>query len=113
MTSRSATALGWVAASAFIVLLVVLGAYLPCPFHAATGLRCPGCGSQRALEALLHGRIGQAWSLNAALFSAPPLIAAHAWVLRARGIQLSFRAFQLPWGLALLMWAVYRNLLGW
>ncbi len=29
----------------------------PCPFHYATDLYCPGCGSQRALHALLHGDI--------------------------------------------------------
>jgi hypothetical protein len=27
----------------------------PCPFHTLTGLDCPGCGSTRALRALLHG----------------------------------------------------------
>ncbi|MBS1731176.1 MAG: DUF2752 domain-containing protein [Bacteroidetes bacterium] len=32
------------------------GSFFPeCPFHALTGLYCPGCGSQRALSALLHG----------------------------------------------------------
>ncbi|CAN5535699.1 DUF2752 domain-containing protein [soil metagenome] len=30
--------------------------YFPkCIFHLATGLHCPGCGSQRAFIALLHG----------------------------------------------------------
>ena len=28
----------------------------PCLFHSATGLKCPGCGSQRAIYLLLHGR---------------------------------------------------------
>ena len=29
----------------------------PCPFYTITGLFCPGCGSQRAFHALLHGHI--------------------------------------------------------
>ena len=30
------------------------GGYPPCVFHLATGLWCPGCGSARALHALVH-----------------------------------------------------------
>lgn len=28
-----------------------------CPFYSITGFYCPGCGSQRAIHGLLHGRI--------------------------------------------------------
>lgn len=38
--------------------------YPPCPFHAVTGLYCPGCGSTRALHQLLHGHLGEAFGLN-------------------------------------------------
>jgi len=38
--------------------------YLPCTFHWLTGLYCPGCGGQRALHALLHGRIAEALRCN-------------------------------------------------
>lgn len=36
----------------------------PCPFHYITGLQCPGCGSQRALHALLHFDIAKAITQN-------------------------------------------------
>lgn len=42
--------------------------YPQCVFHQVTGLDCPGCGTTRALHALLHGRIGEAFRLNAMLF---------------------------------------------
>jgi len=38
--------------------------YLPCPFHALTGLYCPGCGSLRALHSLLHGEVLIACGFN-------------------------------------------------
>jgi hypothetical protein len=38
--------------------------YAPCPFHALTGLYCPGCGSLRALHHLLHGDLAVAFGLN-------------------------------------------------
>ncbi len=37
----------------------------PCPFHALTGLYCPGCGSTRALYSLVHGDVAAAWRYNA------------------------------------------------
>ena len=35
-----------------------------CPFHRLTGWYCPGCGGQRALHELLHGRFAAAFQLN-------------------------------------------------
>lgn len=43
-----------------------------CVFRAATGYDCPGCGFQRALHALLHGRVADAWDYNAFAFFAVP-----------------------------------------
>lgn len=47
----------------------------PCPFHALTGLYCPGCGSTRALHALLGGDIGQAMAMNPLLVLLLPVLA--------------------------------------
>jgi len=38
--------------------------YPPCPFHALTGLHCPGCGTLRALHQLMHGNLKAALFLN-------------------------------------------------
>lgn len=40
------------------------GIFPPCPVHYLTGWYCPGCGSLRALHALLHGDFEQAWAMN-------------------------------------------------
>jgi uncharacterized membrane protein YfcA len=42
--------------------------YPRCVFRELSGLDCPGCGTTRALHALLHGRIGEAFRFNAMLF---------------------------------------------
>jgi hypothetical protein len=46
-----------------------------CPFHALTGLHCPGCGTLRALHQLLHGNPGTAFWLNPLMVASLPLIA--------------------------------------
>lgn len=46
----------------------------PCPWHALTGLECPGCGSTRALHHLLHLRLSAAIGLNPLLLLYAPLL---------------------------------------
>jgi len=78
--------------AAFIVLLGVyvyfnfdpsnpsLSKFFPkCPFYSLTSLKCPGCGSQRAIHALLNGDIAGAFSYNALLLVSIPLIALY-WI---------------------------------
>lgn len=38
--------------------------YPQCPIHQYLGILCPGCGTTRALAALLHGHLSQALRLN-------------------------------------------------
>ena len=62
------------------------GRYPTCPFLAATGAYCPGCGSLRALHALAHGRVGEAVGLNAllVLLAVPVLVGIWAaWLRRS------------------------------
>ena len=47
-----------------------------CLFRLISGYDCPGCGSQRALHALLHGRLAEAWGFNPYVFFAAPAGAA-------------------------------------
>lgn len=73
---------------ALIVLLAVLvyfvldpsspamSKYFPkCPVYWFTGLKCPGCGSQRAIHELLHGNLAGAMHYNALLMAAIPVLA--------------------------------------
>ncbi|RMH78761.1 MAG: DUF2752 domain-containing protein [Actinomyces sp.] len=59
------------------------GSYGRCPFLALTGRPCPGCGTLRALHALLHGRVLEAVSRNALSLAVLPLLA-YAWLTWAR-----------------------------
>lgn len=50
------------------------GFFPPCLFHRLTGLECIGCGSTRAVHALVHGEVVQAFWLNPLVISALPLL---------------------------------------
>ena len=61
--------LGAAGAAALVPWLPLLAQFAPaCPFHAWTGLPCPGCGTTRALHHLLHGRFEEAFRLNPMIF---------------------------------------------
>ena len=48
-----------------------------CPFYELTGFNCPGCGSQRALHAILHGDLAAAVNYNLLFVVSLPFIAAY------------------------------------
>lgn len=51
--------------------------YPQCPFHALTGLLCPGCGTTRALAALIRGHLADALHLNPLAVVLLPILAAY------------------------------------
>lgn len=110
--------------SAIVILILIYGLFDPsvhffprCIFKSLTGLDCPGCGSQRALHALLHADIISAWRFNAMLvLSIPPLaVMAAAAVMRTRRPRLyaamnSTKAIYI-WLTAIIIWWIGRNVL--
>jgi hypothetical protein len=97
------------------------GAPFPaCPFHAMTGLWCPGCGMTRATYALLHGDVAAAFSANLFLpvFAILAIAGWVTWFLPTIGREPPRALWRLPvgvwigFGAALLAFAVLRNLPG-
>ena len=90
-----------------------------CTFLQFTGYKCPGCGSQRAFHALLHGDIGTAFRYNAMLIIAIPWIALclYAESRRTRNPRLYARlnAPLLIWLflVMVLLWWLLRNIFNW
>ncbi len=68
-SSKNRMILAISAGAAVVILLRTFdpassGIFPPCPVHYLTGWYCPGCGPLRALHALLHGDLMQAWAMN-------------------------------------------------
>ena len=79
---------GFIAVGGSITSTYLLsGLGLPCPLRSLTGLQCPLCGGTRAAAALLRLDIGQAWSHNALVVAAMPVLGccALAWAVAALG----------------------------
>lgn len=82
------TATGLAAAACVAVLFAIVAYYYRhdpsqggapvCVFRYLTGFDCPGCGSQRAFHALLHGDVARAWGYNPFVFFAVPVAAFYA-----------------------------------
>lgn len=90
-----------------------------CAFLSLTGYKCPGCGSQRAIHALLHGDVAGAFRFNTLLFIAIPWIAlclfAESQRVRNTRLYARLNAPLLIWlFLALvLIWWLLRNIFNW
>jgi hypothetical protein len=108
---QRAVAAGWVAlGSATLVAGVTIlflfdpsesALYPPCPFRACTGLYCPGCGTTRALYALLHGNFGEAFGLNPLMVLLLPLLGCYLicyTISGARGRPLPVHLLSPSWG---------------
>ena len=61
--------------------------YPRCPVHAYLGILCPGCGATRALAALLHGQMAEAWHWNALFVTLLPFLLAFGTVCLYRAIR--------------------------
>jgi hypothetical protein len=87
----------------------------PCPSRWLTGLLCPGCGSTRALHALLHGDLSGALAMNPLLVLSLPAVAVLAleW-LRMLPTNFASLATRLgnarAWAVVLIAYGVLRNL---
>jgi hypothetical protein len=94
------------------------GFYPRCQLNALTGLQCPGCGGLRALHALLHVRVAEAFRLNPLFVAAVPaaLALAGRWLWRRRrepGARWVIPAGWLWSGVAaVILFGIVRNLPG-
>jgi hypothetical protein len=61
--------------------------YPKCPIYEYLHLECPGCGATRALAALLHGRLVEAFHFNALVILGLPVAAAYAILGYCRFLQ--------------------------
>lgn len=57
---------------------------VPCLFHVATGLLCPGCGTTRSLTALIHGDLATAFAFNQLIYFIPVFLIAYELAKRSK-----------------------------
>ncbi|MFE1825082.1 DUF2752 domain-containing protein [Streptomyces yangpuensis] len=111
----------WLAAALFAGVAVAVrcadprrpGRFPRCPFHALTGLDCPGCGSLRALHRLTQADVVAAADHNLLVVVALPCIAL-VWlrVVTGRTTRRAVPAWRSPRVILALvvLWTVVRNL---
>ena len=118
----------WVCAG--LIVLGIIAVYLifdptqsdlfpKCPFMMLTGLKCPGCGSQRVIHALLNGDVAAAWHRNAFMVAMLPLIVLYllSEIFRTRFNGL-YRVLNSIWAVGavfvvVMLWWILRNVFGW
>jgi hypothetical protein len=112
VAAAAAVAAGYIA----VISPDVPGHYPTCPFLALTGYYCPGCGSLRAIHALVHGHVAQAFGDNVLAMSMLPVLGYLwlSWLIRSARGQPRSRVTHPAWiwGFAVLVlgfW-VFRNL---
>jgi hypothetical protein len=91
------------------------GHYPTCPFYALTGYYCPGCGSLRAIHALVHGHVAQAFGCNVLAMAMLPGLGYLwvSWTMRsARGqpkTRLAHPAWIWGFAMVVVVFWVFRN----
>ncbi|MDE5942111.1 MAG: DUF2752 domain-containing protein [Muribaculaceae bacterium] len=104
----------------YLVFSNLTGVMLRCPLKWATGLSCPGCGSQRALAALAEGDLAGAVRVNYILPAVGLYLAllGAGWVFGDNGAmgrlyrRLTSGSAVMAVGVAIIIWMVVRNLAG-
>ena len=93
---------------------------LPCPLYQWTGWQCPFCGSQRMMQALMHGDLQKAFGYNPLFMCALPLVMLGAFRLlfphiaqkhpRATGRILFSDKALLFYLIICFLWGILRNI---
>lgn len=85
--------------------------FLRCPLEWTTGLKCPGCGSQRAVHHLMHGQISHAFYYNALAVMALPYFT--FWIIPYTRKKFSwlYQSPKVTWAILalVLIFALWRN----
>ena len=95
------------------------GWFPKCPIYSFTGYKCPGCGTQRAIHALLGGDLAQAWHYNAGLLVALPVMALYVLVeIAPKRLMCIDKVINSQWFILVVLacavaWTVLRNVMGW
>ena len=126
MVSKRRMALIAVAAAFALMVAAVYFFYDPstsrffprCPFLMATGMKCPGCGSQRAVHDLLNGDVAAAARHNAMMVAFIPVLAVYAAAefrrTRAPRFYAALNAPAMVWTIfaVVMAWWIARNIFG-
>ena len=86
-----------------------IGLGIACPIHAATGFYCPGCGSTRAVKAVLRGDLPLAFHDNALLMTSPLIITCAVLIEKYSQKRIWLYAFLSIVLIAVVIFTVIRN----
>lgn len=87
-----------------------------CIIYQVTGFKCAGCGSQRAIHALLHGDLEEAWRMNAFMILMIPVVVFLGIVeMRRKSSPALYGKIHSPLfivllGIAIIGWTIGRNI---
>lgn len=113
-----------VTAIAFVIVYLFLDPaanrlFPKCPFYMLTDYKCPGCGSQRAIHALLNGEFIEAFKYNALMVVSIPVILLYGYaeIMNKRKPRL-YAALCSPTVIWIILavviaWWIFRNIFCW